>query len=246
MTLFVRNKVTRSFPQVIHAPDESLIWRQLVSLFNAVPIYSPVLSGNLTILTWNNFRSSPLEECLLRRKVPFVTTGKEVTVWNNLQKFILNLKVLHDYDTKYFMGLDAHDVLMLGDPAEIVRRFEKLDCDLLFNAETYFYPDFSIDYYQENKAFQTSIARGKYRYLNSGSWIGRREFCTAFFEECVGIRVWEMFDCTGYLKLYNCDQSVVHGVFKKHYPRVKLDYDCKVFFNMAKIDPGEVSVLRWL
>lgn len=243
--MFIKNNVTGSYPLVIHAPDESEIWHDIMRRFNAMPCHEATNSDQLLIITWNNFKTSPLEECLEKRKIPFKAMGKEVTVWNNLQKFNLNLDAIKYSNCKYAMGLDAHDVLFIGDPAEAVRRFEETDCDLLFNCETNFYPDFPIDYYVENKAFQTKVGKGKYRYLNSGSWIGKSEFCKEFFEECRKVRLWEMFDCTGRLNLYNCDQSVVHSIFKKYHPRVQLDYSCRIFFNISLIDRSEIGFLKW-
>jgi hypothetical protein len=239
--MIIRNNLTGTYPSVIHAPDTTKLWDQINENFFSSRIPIAKVYKNLTIITWNNFKSSPLESCLLKKQIPFLALGKDLTIWNNLQKFKLNLEAFNLQTTPYYMGLDAHDVLLLGEIDYIVEKFESLNCDLLFNSESFFYPDFPINYYQNNKFFQQSKSNSKYRYLNSGAWIGRRDFCMKFFAECQKIRIWEMFDCSQYLKLFNCDQSVVHSMFQKYYPKVKLDYNCEVFFNIANISEHELS-----
>ena len=240
------NTINKTAPSVIHAPDESEIWNKLVKLEN-LSDKKFKNHDDLLILTWNNFKTSPLEECLIKRNLSFEALGKDINIWNNLNKFTLNLEAIQNSNKKYIMGLDANDVLVVRDPKFIVDEFEKNDCELMFNAESFFYPNFmDIRYYLENKKFQDSIGKTKYRFLNSGSWIGKRDFCLKFFEDCSNIRIWEMFDCTGRMKLFNCDQSVVHSVFKKYYPKVQLDYFCKIFFNIALINPNEIKIANKL
>ena len=236
------NHITGGSPKVIHAPDVSPIWDNMCRKFFSVRHQPVKIDDRLKILTWNNLELSPLEKCMDLRIIPYEVLGKHLVTWNNLQKFYLNIDCLNRNKNEYFMGLDSHDVLLIGEPTEIVEAFEEFDCEMVFNSETYFYPNLPIPYYQENKQFQDLIANSKkYRYLNSGAWIGKREFCLDFFNDCSKIRIWELFDCTNCLKLFNCDQSVVHSMFAKYHPSVILDYDCKIFNNISRISNEEIS-----
>jgi hypothetical protein len=197
----------------------------------------------LTILTWNNLPKGVLEDSLELAGLPYVVKGKDRVVWNNLMKFRFNLEVIDQVETEYVMGLDAHDVVFLGKPKDAVDRFSKMDCSMLFNAETKFYPDIPHPYYQENKKYQESIAQSKFCYLNAGAWIGRREFCREFWQACRDVRFWEIVDCSNPPKLYSCDQSVIHAVFNKYWPNVMLDYWCSIFLNVSFVSADDVSIL---
>lgn len=241
--MFIKNLITNTYPLIIHAPDENKIWDSILENFNKSLCFSSFNCDDILVVTWNNFESSVLEQCLKKRKIPFCVLGKDIEVWNNLQKFFLTLKAIKNSKCKYFLGLDSHDVLVLGDLATILKRFKSKNCEILFNCEKKFYPNFSIEYFVENKKFQDKVSKGVYKYLNSGCWIGKREFCQKLFEECSNIRLWETFDCTDKLKLYNCDQSVIHGMFKKYYPKIQIDYNCDIFFNISFVKDQDLKIL---
>lgn len=241
--MFIKNLITNTYPCIIHAPDENKIWKKIVENFNSSSCFQSINIDSILIVTWNNFESSILEECLKKRKIPFCVLGKDILIWNNLQKFILTLGAIKESKCEYVIGLDSHDVLVLGDFDKVLKKFLSKKCEILFNCEKKFYPDFNNNYFVENKNFQQKVSKGIFKYLNSGCWMGKREFCINFFEECSKIRLWEMLDCTDKLKLYNCDQSVVHGMFKKYYPKIQLDYNCDIFFNISFIKSNELKLL---
>ena len=243
--MIIKNTITGRFPLVVHAPDleSNEIWKNLYDCFFHLSCCPAKLSDDLTIITWNNLETSPLEKCLQFKSIPYKVLGKDLLIWNNLEKFKLNILALSKIKTKYVMGLDSHDVLVLGSPLDIVKKFETMNCDLLFNSETYFYPDLAKEYYIIAKKFQDKVGNGKYRYLNSGAWIGKLDYCKFFFEKCIGIRIWELFDCSDCLKLFNCDQSVVHSIFMQCHPRVMLDYNCEIFCNLARTEKKEIVTM---
>ena len=144
------------------------------------------------------------------------------------------------------MGLDSHDLIVFGDPNLCLERLLKMDCDLVFNAELNFFPDYPISYFRDCKQFEQSLNEGIFCYLNAGAWIGRRDFCLKFFSECDTIKLWQMFDCRNYNLLFSDDQSVVHGMYKKYYPKVKLDYRCEIFQNIAKVTDEVIISCKWL
>lgn len=241
--MFIKNLITGTYPSIIHSPDENDIWKSIVDNFNRSYCLYSINVNEVLVITWNNLENSILEECLKKRKIPHIVLGKEILVWNNLQKFALTLEAIKKHKFKYLIGLDSHDVLFLGDLKRVLKKFKSKKCELVFNCEKKFYPYFNDKYFLENKNFQDKVSKSIYKYLNSGCWMGKRDFCIKFFEECSKVRLWEILDCTDKLKLYNCDQSVVHNVFKKYYPNVQLDYNCDIFFNISFINNNELRLL---
>lgn len=215
----------------IHSPDQLDLWKKILSLRNTIPYQ---LASNVGIITWNNQKYSILEESLKDHDLSFQVYGKDVLIWNNFLKFDYILK--NDFSRfEYLIGLDSHDVIVHQNLENIVELFQEFDCDLLFNSEIKFYPDLNLSYFQEMKEFQNQVKKTDFCFLNSGCWMGKREFCLEFFEYCSKIKLWEQMDTTDFTKIYNCDQSIVHGGFKKFFPRVQLDYFNKIFLNIAHL-----------
>lgn len=241
--MIVKNNISGTYPVIVHGPNaEAPIWNKLLRCYKTM-IRKVEVDDRLTILTWNNLSKGVLEDSLERAGLPYVLKGKDRVVWNNLMKFRFNLEVIDQVNTEYVMGLDSHDVLFLGKPKNAVDRFAEMGCSMLFNSEAKFYPDLPDPYYQDNKIYQESIAQSKFCYLNAGAWIGRREFCRKFWQTCRGVRFWEIVDCSNPPKLYSCDQSVIHDVFKTYWPEVRLDYNCDVFLNVSFVSSDDVSIL---
>lgn len=240
--MLVKNELSDTFPVVFHSPDLNRAWDLLRLKFFSVDHAPVFLPECMSIITWNNLEKSFLERSLEAMNIPYILKGEGIKTWNNLMKFRLTLEAISSSDSEYFMGLDSHDVIFVGEPSEALSRFKSLGCELLFNGEMRFYPDLPIEYYQKNKAFQDHIGKSSiFRYLNSGAWIGKRDFCLAFFKECMDIKVWEIFDCSRQEKFYNCDQSAVHEMFRKYNPKVKIDYGSEVFCNMAFFKECDIS-----
>ena len=42
------------------------------------------------------------------------------------------------------MALDCFDVIVLRDPYEAMEKFKTMDCDMLFNGEKNYYPDYGL------------------------------------------------------------------------------------------------------
>lgn len=242
----IRNNVTGTTPEVVHSPETGAVWEWLLRLYRRSSAPRPEPSDDLTIITWNNQVDSPLEECLRKRGSRYLVGGKELVVWNNLQKFRICAELLATVDAEYVMGLDASDVLFLGDERAVVEKFRRYGCDLLYNGERRFFPDYPLPACQESKRFQDGVGRGEFRFLNSGAWVGRAEFCRKFFGDCTAYRAWERFDTFGHPHLYNSDQFVVGREFMRLHPQIQVDYGCEVFANTAAVRESELSVVwRW-
>lgn len=233
--MIVKNKVTNTYPSIIHSPDEySKLWLNILEYFKTVKPKSTKSNNEVTIISWCNKKDNILKKTssALGEQVTFY--GQSDKEWYNLNKFKYNLEALKTFNTPYFIGLDALDVAMIGRSNFIVKKFKSLSCSLLFNCESVFYPPFyKYPYYLEHKNFQDSVGNGKFKYLNSGAWIGEREFCIEFFNECSKLNIDDFLDCGNLTKLRNCDQSLVHYVFKKYYPKVQLDYNNNIFSNIS-------------
>ena len=106
---------------------------------------------------------------------------------------------------------------------------------LVYNAEIKFYPDCQDKYFQECKFSQEAKNKDhKFKFLNSGAWIGYADFCEFFFDECSKIKLWEDYNITFPL-IKNSEQSVLHKMVEKYNDYVDLDKNCKIFQNLAHI-----------
>lgn len=66
---------------------------------------------------------------------------------------------------KLILFVDSYDVILAGAAADVVSRFKNSSSRIFFSAEVYCWPDTSL-------AEQYPIVDGRYRYLNSGCFIG--------------------------------------------------------------------------
>ncbi len=242
----LKNLINNTNPQIVHAPDDtSPLWHKIKNLFLKLSPKKYKVNKLLSIITWNNLSEGICELSLKKNNIPFSVLGSNIENWCNLMKFDLTVEFLKSVDTPYCIGLDSHDVIFYGDPNLCLERFLDKRCDIVFNSEINFYPNYNNFYFQECKNFEFQVSNSKFCYLNSGAWIGKREFALNIFQECSTIKLWNMFDCKNYPKITNCDQSVVHGVYKKYYPRIKIDTDCNIFQNIAHLK-NEVSIIcKW-
>jgi hypothetical protein len=238
----VKNKLSGTFPIIFHSPDLNDAWSVLKSRYFKHNHDQEKIPKNLSIITWNNLEKGVLERSLDIKKIPYIKTGSGIEIWNNLFKFDLTLEAIKNCDSEYFIGLDSHDVIFLGSPKEALSKFKELGCELIFNGEMRFYPGIQNAYFNENKKFQEKIGLGsKFKFLNSGAWMGKREFCLDFFEKCSQIKIWDIFDCSDHINLYNCDQSVVHDIFRLNSDNVKIDYENNIFCNMAYFKKNNIE-----
>jgi len=221
---------------------------------------------DLTIITINNSaKKGILEKSLDRLGVPYIVLGKDVNDWKNIYKIQLFHKAINSINTTYVMGLDAYDVLVLRDPKEAVEKFKNMDCDMLFNGEVTFYPSCNSlgqvkksFITEEWKEFQKNIAKSPWAYLNAGMWIAKTEFYRKFIKECF-TRNAESLVKAGRLPIYRkqedkghhqklteSEQVIMHWVFKDFYPRVQIDYENSIFFNIVKLPrfKGYLKIFR--
>lgn len=75
------------------------------------------------------------------------------------------LKPFADDRDKIVLFTDGYDVVLLGTSDQIVEQFKMMDARIVFSAEPYCWPD-------ESLADKYPITESRYKYLNSGGFIG--------------------------------------------------------------------------
>lgn len=226
----IQNTMFDTYPLVFHAQGKmhkNPLWEFVSNTY-----YSPKKDcERLDIITWNSrVRNDFLkqngkqlgifEESLgtLRHTV----LGQDATQWYNRMKLTSAADYLAGSKFEFTLGADSSDVLLRGEPSEILERFLSMDCDMLFNAELHCWPD-SLD--PAIKAFEESVASDHaFKYLNGGVWIGKTAFCKEVFE-----RGKKLGQGPG------SEQAILKQVYKEFYPRIKLDHRCEIFQTLNSI-----------
>jgi hypothetical protein len=216
-------------PLVVHAPgplQHKPHWQEIKEAFFSSPRLHLGTIADLTILTWNNGNQAMgiLERSLCHLGVPYVVKGEGISHWiNSKHKPLLTYETLNHIETKYVMGVDSRDAIVLGDPRKIVERFEQsFSCDLVFGADRMNWPNVA-----RFKKFEDSLpgaSESDYKYLNGGMWIGRTEFCREFFHAAL------QTECLN--EAPDSEQGILKQLFPVYYPRVQLDYRCEMFQNL--------------
>ncbi len=161
-------------------------------------------------------RETNIEKTFKYFKVPYVVKGRGTQGWVNTMKAGLLADYLPEIKTKYTMGIDSHDVILLKEANGIIDTFEKqFDCDMLFNGELVSYPENN-----ELAEFEKSIyGESPFRYLNSGVWIAKTEFLKEVMKDVLEFRS----------SRPKSDQEIYRKLHKKYYPRVQVDSKCQLF-----------------
>jgi hypothetical protein len=202
----IYNSYYRTFPLVLHKPGGNSVsfWDKMVDklFLSTIDVAIP---KELSIVTCNNkIEPSILEKNLDHLSMPYTVLGKGIKNWKNPLKLKLFIEEFKKCKTKYVLGLDAFDVILLGCPSEIVKRFIEMDCKL-----------------------EEKIGCGhKFPYLNAGVFIGETEFCLNFYEQSYKIGLNSFKNNPWILE---SEQLFLKNSFEFFHPDVKLDYCCEIF-----------------
>ena len=154
--------------------------------------------------------------------MPYRVFGSEVKNWKNSEKIALLIKELPLITTKYFLLMDTDDTFAVDKLDRILEEIKsKPECKMLLNAAQNFWPAEQLEKY-DVLSFCDKIGKEKksaHKYINSGVFITE----TAFYRKIV-----PDMDVTK-APLIGSDQSLFYLLYKKYYPKVQLDYHCKVF-----------------
>jgi hypothetical protein len=233
------NQQFNTTPVVVHAQGRHAYkpyWQPIKEKFFASPRRSLGSVPELTILTWNNGHEAMgvLEKSLDHLGVPYIVLGQGVTDWiNSRDKPRLTRDALDSISTKYVMGVDSRDAIFIDHPQLVRERFEEeFDCELVFSADRMNWPNC-----HEFKLFEDSLPgaqAGDTRYLNSGAWIGRTNFCREFF--AVAVETPPVADAP------EADQGILKKLFQTFYPRVQLDYRSSMFQNIGFVFDSSLRI----
>jgi hypothetical protein len=224
------NLLFNTRPVVVHAHgphNHKPFWKPIRDRFFSSEKQTLGKIEQLTILTWNNGHEAMglLEKSLAHLGVPCLVLGAGIEEWvNSIHKPVLTAESLARIDTEFVMGIDSRDAILLDNPQTIVDCFlDKFSCHLVFSADRINWPNI-----REFKEFEDSLPgaqESEFRYLNSGAWIGRTEFCKDFFSAAVRTEVVD--------EEPKADQGIFKKLFKRYYPQVQLDYRCQMFQNIG-------------
>lgn len=251
---------TGTSPVIIHSPGFTLthqhkktaharhnpLWKYLLKHWNQAPPPrqpGPDISRDMTIITWNTESGkSILEQSLDKLGVPYTVLGREQKNWSNTMKMDLSRKFLKTVTTPYVLALDAYDILVLDHPAKALKRFQQMDCDILFNASRIFYPDFSKQDTETHitdtwKRFQQQVGRPPWTFVNAGACIAGREAYLDFAKDCLSRDILTLIrknTLPGYYGKYNrktqnIEQVRVNWCFMDWFPRVQADCGLQIF-----------------
>lgn len=177
-------------------------------------------------------RETSIERTFKYFKVPYVMKGRGTKGWVNTMKAGLLADYLPNINTKYTMGIDSHDVVLLKDANGIIDTFENdFDCDMLFNGELISYPE-----NKELATFEKSIYEDSpFRYLNSGVWIAKTEFLKSVIGDILEFRS----------SRPKSDQEIYRKLHKKYFPRVQIDSHCKIFQCTCSAQKRFLRASQW-
>lgn len=140
--------------------------------------------NNLTLITYSNYPEPGYFEKSLDflgihdYKVLIPPEGE----WKHSFKITTVLDFLKSdvEKTKYILFCDSRDTILRGDPHEVVRIFESIGVDLLFNSSMC-----KNGFMCMPEVFEWTkiVCKKKGRYVNAGVFMGEWDFTTTVFEE---------------------------------------------------------------
>jgi hypothetical protein len=236
-------------PLVIHCPNPirapaspwSQVWDKACADFLANESFRGRAAGHdeLTIVTWNNHGApGVLERCLAHLGVTdVVVLGQDKADWCWEYKISLTWDYLESgaCGTEYVLCLDGDDVLVIGHPVEIVNRFRRSRCEVLFGNTMNDWPPSA-----ECLQFELSVADGAgplHRHLNSGGYIGR----TAYIRDRLSdiMRGIAGRDSSFLVAGEFDDQLAWRHMHRLHHPAIRIDTSATIF---ARLD----TLPKWM
>jgi len=150
--------------------------------------------------------------------------GQDVQGFKHINKMQELMRFSKDCRSKYILYIDDPDLFCISKLGDIVSRFKKFNCKMLFQGDGWFYPRSNSELAKKTKSFLDNLRPDSpYKYLNSGAFI----FETSFFNN--------VSDSIINGESYNKDicQSTYMSAFPHLYPETKIDYRCEIFQSTA-------------
>ena len=131
----------------------------------------------------------------------------------NGAKIRLVKQFLETEGTRYshLLFCDAYDVVLAGGFAKILRRFASFSAPIVFSAEWNCWPD-------PARARDYPPSPTRYRFLNSGVWLGETVAAREMFRQFDLARIRDQM----------CDQRFFTDLFLNRAAPIELDYECRI------------------
>lgn len=146
-----------------------------------------------------------------------------------IDKIYLGIEVYKDIpDNEIICFVDGYDTIINSNVEEITEKFLNYNCDLLFGAELNCFPEHYKDKISSNLT--------KYKYLNSGGYIGYKHAIMDVF-------LWKPINEISEIIKNGGDQSyfMLYHIENPH--KIKLDNRQKIFQNMYLVNWDEAEIM---
>lgn len=211
---------------------------------------------NLTIISYHNYKKKPLfernmdflgiEYVSIKAETPYFFSKKTELLYSMIKNKMIK--------TKYVLICDSDDVIFTKDPKGISESFEKFNCDMLFSSTKWDFVrkttyDKGVEGY--SKGYPQSLVMkdhknwvdnviGRKKYINCGIYMFKTDSVLDILEECLKYVSYND-PCNFEIPYGNSDQTIYRWVEPKFYPRIKVDFENKLFtHNMP--EPNEIKI----
>ena len=227
-----QSKISNSFPIVWHAPGlqshdgkpkcwtsrpgkRNGLWPELRDYALKLKI-AP--TPDLDVITFNSKDiKSPLEFILEKSNQSHVVLGKGISNWQHSFKHRLSFDYISSSKAKYIMALDAFDVVYTGNLQLAIDYLLSLNKkNMLFNSDWGWWPANTPHHL---KKYEEVRATSRFKFLNAGVWIAKKEAALSFLEKAV-----EMSKTM----TSGSEQYIYHHLYKE-VPNLAIDYKCAIF-----------------
>jgi hypothetical protein len=161
-------------------------------------------------------------------------------------KIQLTCDALKNISTKYVMGVDSFDAIIINNPEKTIPILQKSDHKLIFNATS----SVNCSLREHIDEFERIYPNEYYCYLNAGAWVGETEFCKKFFSTAQIVhqsfhkvlkehhiktkrRKWCKFENLWATNLANSEEIRIKHTFFKMCPGTGIDTHCEIFQNLC-------------
>lgn len=195
---------------------------------------------DLTIISYHDYKDKPLFErnmdflginyLSIKAETPYYFSKKTELLYSMIKR--------GDIKTKYVLICDSDDVIFTKDPKDIIKMFEVFDCDMLFCNTKW---DFVRKTTYDGKKYSNGIPQdvvmkkqkdwvnniiGQEKYINAGIYMFKTNSVLDILEESIK---YISYDPTFEIPYCNSDQTIYRWIEPQFYPRMKVDYDSKLF-----------------
>lgn len=234
-TYICKNYKHNTYPYILHFNGSSRRYKKELNFLRSEKFYfSGNVPENCEIISYASGNMN-LENTLLylsgkMNNIPIKFLGRDFfpEKWNNYMK----IKGYYDYlkttKKEYILGLDVSDTYIARPPKEIFEKFIKSKEKVIFNAEGNLFCKVYIKGRRLGRNHLRSYFKESFKppfcYLNSGVFIGKREYLISLFKEW-----YELFQEEGLST--KCDQSLLIYGFcnNKFKTTMSMDDKCEYF-----------------